>query len=149
MGGPGPDQQRVALIADAAELVEPAHVDQQAGVGEPEPQQRHQALPARDHLGVVAGIAEHVHGLVQGPRTQVVELRRDHAVPPFSWAVCIARQTRSGLHGIVMSRTPSGRSASMIAFTTAGVEAIVPASPTPLTPSRFPDGLSVRLVTYD
>jgi hypothetical protein len=35
----------------------------------------------------------------------------------------------------------------MIALTTAGVDAIVPASPTPLTPSRFGAGLSVRLVT--
>jgi len=90
-----------------------------------------------------------VNGLVKGAGTHVVELRRDPDAPPFSRAVCIARQTRSGLHGIVMSLTPSGRSASMIALTTAGVEAIVPASPTPLTPSRFAPGLSVRLVTYD
>jgi len=58
-------------------------------------------------------------------------------------AVWIARQTRSGVHGMVMSLMPSGRSASTIEFTTAGVEAIVPASPTPLTPSRFAAGLSV------
>jgi hypothetical protein len=48
---------------------------------------------------------------------------------------------------MVTSSTPKGRSASTIALTTAGVEAIVPASPTPLTPSRFAARLSVRPVT--
>ena len=43
--------------------------------------------------------------------------------------------------------TPYGRSASTIALTTAGVEAIVPASPTPLTPSGLVvAGVSVRSV---
>ena len=51
---------------------------------------------------------------------------------PVRW---MARQTRSGVHGIATSDTPYGRSASTTALTTAGVEAIVPASPTPLTPS--------------
>jgi hypothetical protein len=58
-----------------------------------------------------------------------------------------ARQTRSGVHGMTMSRTPNGRSASTIAFTTAGVDAIVPASPTPFTPSGLVwAGVSVRPV---
>ena len=39
------------------------------------------------------------------------------------------------MHGIRTSLTPNGRSASTTAFTTAGVEAMVPASPTPLVPS--------------
>ena len=47
----------------------------------------------------------------------------------------IAFQTRSGVHGIRMSLTPKCRTASTTALTTAGVEAIVPASPTPLVPS--------------
>ena len=47
----------------------------------------------------------------------------------------IAFHTRSGVHGIGMSLTPRCRTASTTAFTTAGVEAIVPASPTPLVPS--------------
>ena len=47
----------------------------------------------------------------------------------------IALQTRSGVQGIWMSSTPNCRIASSTAFTTAGVEAIVPASPTPLVPS--------------
>ena len=63
---------------------------------------------------------------------------------PGAW---MARHTRSGVHGIVMSWMPNGRSASTMALTTAGVEAMVPASPTPLTPSRLSAGLSVRPVT--
>jgi len=43
---------------------------------------------------------------------------------------------------------PSWRSASMTALTTAGVAAIVPASPMPLTPSEFDgDGVTVRSVS--
>ena len=48
-----------------------------------------------------------------------------------------AVQTRCGEHGISMSLMPSWRTASTTALTTAGVEAIVPASPTPLTPSAL------------
>jgi hypothetical protein len=66
---------------------------------------------------------------------------------PLSRAALRARQTRSGVHGITMSRMPYCRSPSMIELTTAGVEAIVPASPTPLTPSGFVvAGVSVRPV---
>ena len=36
----------------------------------------------------------------------------------------MARHTRSGVHGIWMSLTPIGRSASTMALTTAGVEAM-------------------------
>ena len=50
-------------------------------------------------------------------------------------ASLIAFHTRSGVQGIRMSLIPRWRTASTTAFTTAGVEAIVPASPTPLVPS--------------
>ena len=44
-----------------------------------------------------------------------------------------------------MYEIPSWRSASMTALTIAGVAAIVPASPMPLTPSELDgDGVSVR-----
>ena len=72
------------------------------------------------------------------------------ARPDFSRPSEIARQTRSGVAGIWMSFTPNGRSASTTALTTAGVDAIVPASPTPLTPSGLVvDGVSVRSVVND
>lgn len=49
----------------------------------------------------------------------------------------IACQMRSGVAGIDTSVTPSGESASRIAFMTVGVEATVPPSPTPLAPNGF------------
>ena len=59
----------------------------------------------------------------------------------------IARQTVCGVAGISTSVTPSGRRASMTALITAGVEAMVPASPTPLVPSGWVvDGVTVRSV---
>ena len=45
---------------------------------------------------------------------------------------------------------PSGASASTTAFTTAGVDAIVPVSPAPLTPSGLMSvGVSVRSTSND
>src|SRR5262249_27725437 len=147
------DEQRVASVGDAAQLNKPADVDEQVGVGEPEPQERQQALPAGDDLGVFAAGGQRPDGLVHRARLDVIELGRDHAAPPLPLAVpcaaSIVRQTCCGVHGIVTSLIPSGRSASTIAFTTAGVEAIVPASPTPLTPSLLPAGLSVLSVMND
>ena len=47
-----------------------------------------------------------------------------------------------------MCRTPSGESASTTEFTTAGEQPIVPASPTPFTPSGLTgDGVSVWLLS--
>jgi hypothetical protein len=46
----------------------------------------------------------------------------------------IACQTRCGVAGIWILRTPSGHSASMMAFITVGVEPTVPDSPTPFAP---------------
>ena len=60
----------------------------------------------------------------------------------------MAVQTRSGVSGITMSVTPRCRTASTTALTTAGVDAMVPASPTPLVPSEFVvDGFGVWSVS--
>src|SRR6266404_4480334 len=69
---------------------------------------------------------------------------------PAGLAAWIVFHTRSGDSGIVsMWSTPSGRSASMTAFTTAGVAAIVPVSPAPLMPSGLTRvGVTVRSVSY-
>src|SRR6185437_746148 len=107
-----------------------------------------QALAAGQDFRVVPVVGERREGFVQRGRSQVVELGRDHwsapsvllrpgsdsskcgiaapgvAVEP---APCRAFQTRSGVQGIWMSFTPKCRMASTTAFTTAGVEAIVPA----------------------
>ena len=49
----------------------------------------------------------------------------------------IACHTRSGVAGMSRWRTPSGASASITAFITAGRAPTVPASPAPLAPSRL------------
>src|SRR5262249_59679753 len=114
----------------------PAEVAEFSRVGEPQPEHRQQRLPARDHLRVVTAGGERPDRLVERVGPHVIELCRDHrAAPSERWASWMARHTRSGVHGIGTSVTPSGRSASTMAFTTAGVDAIVPASPTPLAPS--------------
>lgn len=46
----------------------------------------------------------------------------------------IARQTRSGVSGSSMCRTPRSERASMTAFCTAGADPIVPDSPMPFAP---------------
>src|SRR5690606_6578340 len=53
---------------------------------------------------------------------------------PDDPADVIAAQTRSGVSGMSRCSTPTWRSASMAALTTAGVEPMAPLSPIPLTP---------------
>src|SRR5437899_11688037 len=50
---------------------------------------------------------------------------------------CSASHTRRGVAGISRCFTPRGRSASRIAFITAGGAPTQPASPMPFTPSRL------------
>jgi len=60
----------------------PAHVDQRRGGGHPQPQQRDQALPAGQHLRVLAVLGQGRDGFVHSGRTDVVEARRDHCALP-------------------------------------------------------------------
>src|SRR5438067_2523621 len=63
-------------------------------------------------------------------------------------AAWIARQTRSGEHGMSMWRTPRWATASTTAFCTAGVDPIVPDSPIPLAPNGLRGvGVSVWAVS--
>src|SRR5690606_16987235 len=104
--------------------------------------------PAGEGLRLVARAGQRRHRLVHGGGFHVVERRRNHAAA--SLACCSACHTRSGVQGIGTSWTPYGRSASTTALTTAGVDAIVPASPTPLTPSGLVvAGVSVRSVVNE
>src|SRR6185503_17886873 len=158
-----PDRDPVAVVADAPQVGDPAQVDQHGRSRQPQPQHRDEALPTGEDLGVLTGLLQRGHGLVDRAGPDVVERRGDHwtssscglfgsieprpapgewvstgvskvARPCASW---IARQTRCGVHGISTSVTPRCRTASRTPLTIAGVEAIVPASPTPLTPSGF------------
>src|SRR5881409_4256516 len=91
-------------------------------------------MPAGQQLRVLVRAQERDR-LVDRSRPRVVERRGDHAAPPL--ASRIARQTFSGLAGRSICVTPIGVNASTTAFSTAGGDAIVPVSPTPLIPSSF------------
>ena len=60
----------------------------------------------------------------------------------------MARQTRSGVAGISIWRTPNSASASTIALITAASAGVVPPSPPERTPSRFDgEGTSLNVVS--
>src|SRR5215471_1253717 len=65
---------------------------------------------------------------LRGPSSTLISL-------PYFFASSIARQTLSDVAGMATSLTPSGASASMMAFITTGMAPTVPASPAPLAPS--------------
>ncbi len=154
------DHDRVAVLADPAQGLDPAEVDDDLRGVEPHPQHRQQALSAGQDLGVVPVLAPARSApprprWERGSRTVRGSCARSFravawpgsdsskcgiaapSVAPPAPGPLIALHTRSGVHGIRMSLTPRWRTASTTAFTTAGVEAIVPASPTPLVPSVF------------
>src|SRR4029079_11406094 len=158
VGGHRAAAQAVAVLAPPSELVDPAEVDEDGRGGQSQSQHRHQGLTACDDLRVLSGLRKRGHRVVNRGRGNIVETRRNHWRPSRAVsdiagrpaAVWMACQTRIGLQGISMSLTPRCRTASMTALTTAGVDAIVPASPTPLTPSGLVvAGVSVRPVTND
>jgi hypothetical protein len=66
----------VAPVADAVQAGRPVQVHHHVRVGQPQPEDREQALPARQDLGVVV-LAEDPDRLVDGARPDVVELGRD------------------------------------------------------------------------
>ena len=147
MPGQRADRDVVAPVADVRQVGDAADVDEHGRGREPQLHQRDQRHPAREELRVVAVLGDQRHGLVGRVGADVVERGGDHCTPPEplpdrdAW---IAAQTRSGVAGMSMSVTPRGASASTTAFITAGVAAIVPASPMPFTPSGF-DGLGVTV----
>ena len=135
------DRDLAVALADRAEVADPTDVDHDFGLREPELHRGDQAVAAREHLRVLAVPGEEPERLLERRRPDIIERGGDHDRPPFSW---IARQTRSGVNGRSRWRMPSGESASTTAFAIAGVAPIVPASPTPFTPSGFEgDGVSV------
>ena len=78
-----------------AQLVDAAEVDQRARRGEPQPQQRDQALAAGEHLGVLAGRRAAPTPLRPRWTARVVERRRDHAAPPAGRRGWPARPARA------------------------------------------------------
>ena len=127
--GHRPDHDRVAVVADAAQRVDPAEVDDHLGRVEPHPEHREQALPAGQDLGLVPELGQGGERLLHRRGREVVELCGDHwpapsvlSCPGSDWSKCgiaapsveppfppvlIAFHTRSGVHGIWMSLMPN------------------------------------------
>src|SRR5947208_7851621 len=133
------DRELLARVANVAQVVHAADVDEQRRASEPKTQQRNQRMASREQLRVFAR-AEQLDRLLRRLSDFVVERRGNHGATSS-----IARQTRSGVAGMSMLVTPRADSASTTALITAAVDAIVPVSPTPLTPSGFV-GLGVSVL---
>src|SRR5262249_8855662 len=87
-----------------------------------------QSLLDSRHKRIYARLRRAMRG---NERSFAEDLRRHH----FAWPSRMARQSRSGVAGISMWRTPRGESAATSALATAGMAPTQPASPAPLPPS--------------
>ena len=138
----GADPHDAVALRDPAESRHARQIDDFARRGQPQLHQRNQAHAAGEDLPVAA--FDQRQRFLQRRGRGVFEFLRDHARPPC-W---ISFQIFCGVSGMSMCRTPNGESASTTEFTTAGEHPIVPASPTPFTPSGFTgDGVSVWLLS--
>ena len=142
------DRDDVAVLADVRQVADAADVDEHRGLREPQLHQRQQRVPAGQDLRVVG---RRRAARSRGRPTRPARTRRQPGSCRTSLvASWIARHTRSGEAGLPTSVTPRCESASTTALTTAGGEAIVPASPMPFTPSGFVvDGVSCALSVID
>ncbi len=95
--------------------------------GQAHRQHWHQALPARQNLGVLTQFGQEVHGFLGCIGAVIVERRRLHRDAPAS-----SEATDAGLAGNRVTVTPNGARASLMALMTAGAEPIAPPSPAPL-----------------
>ena len=127
------EREAVTGDLDPGQLGDPADVDELRRGREAQLHHRDQAVAAGKQLHVLAAVAQQRDRFVEASRTDVIERGRDHRAPPF----CIAAQSFSGRSGMSMWVMPNGARASTTALAIAGVEPIVPASPTPLIPSGF------------
>src|SRR5205823_3977438 len=150
MRGHCTDCNFIARLADVTETTDTAEVHQHGRLREAQLHCWKKAVAAGKDLGVIMS-GEKIQGVLKRVGRFVVEVCRDHArllaaffggtsaaaaMAGTARAACMAFHTRSGLSGISMWRTPNGDSASQTAFTMHGVEAIVPASPTPFKIGR-------------
>src|ERR671919_1727112 len=141
------DRDPVTVLPDVLQLADPRDVDQHRRSRQTQSHQWQQRMAAGEDFGVVVH-RQQLDGAVDRIGALVLERGRDHAPPPF--AARIARQTFSDVAGRSISVTPRCDRASTTAFSTAGGEAIVPVSPTPLIPSSFVvEGVTWFPVTID
>src|SRR4030095_490319 len=120
------------MLGDSLELAQPADIDESARLCQPESHHRNETVAARQNLGTAA-LSQRRERVPQGGRPGVFETGRDHDAPPF--AFCIAAQTRAGVSGLSIWRTPRGSSALHTALTSAAAGGNVSGSPMPLTAS--------------
>jgi hypothetical protein len=73
------DRDAVAVVADVAELVEPAEVDEYRRPCDAELHRRDERVPAGEQLRVLVA-SERLDRVVDGGRAVVLEGRRDHAL---------------------------------------------------------------------
>jgi len=97
--GQGADPQPAAGPGD--EAVQPGDavdVDEHARLGQPQRQQRHQALAARDDLALalVVGLRQPRHGVLDAVRSHVVEGSRFHLATVPGTAADASRRGRAG-----------------------------------------------------
>ena len=89
VGGGGLDPDGVAAHVDALEFVDLGDVDEVLEMGQPQGQQRGQALPAGQDLAVLAVVRERFGGFVDGVGPVVGERRGLHEVPvPSTRMLC-------------------------------------------------------------
>src|SRR5262249_46012174 len=110
------------------QILDAAQVDEMLRGSEAQLHHGDEAHTARERL---RALGQQPESLVQGLRRGVFESLGNHAFLP----ALITFHSFSGESGISRCVTPSGESASTTEFTIAGEAPIVPASPTPLTPS--------------
>ncbi len=136
-----PIDEGVAIAPDAAQLLDAAEIDERRRLARRSFISRQQRLAAREQFRV---------RLLREQRDRVLHARGPLILKnpccdrPYRRPVCaagarsrprIARHTFSAVKGISRCVMPNGLSASTTAFATAAVDAIVPASPMPFTPS--------------
>ena len=95
---------------DVRQLGDAVHVDQDLGLGEPEVQERHQALSPGQDLGAIPMLGEQGHGFVGGAGRLVLEGRRFHGGLPL-----VIDRTRTLGEGLSVAREGAAVNARTVA----------------------------------
>src|SRR6266508_86182 len=137
LAGHGAQADYAVLFPDVRQARDRVQVDERGGPAQAEVEERHQALPPGQELGLAAVTREKRHRVLDGRGGVVVEGYRLHGCPRLlDWrALWITSQSRVGDMGSSVIRTPRGPSASLTAFAITAGTVIELDSPSPLEPS--------------
>jgi len=143
----GADMQLPGLFADVVQVFQRAQVHKMVGGGEP---QLHHGDETHSACKRLCAAGEQMQRFVERFRSSVLKSLCDHVCGSLilrrkNFPDFFRRQRHVNvLHAERRERVHHGESASTTELTTAGEQPIVPASPTPLTPSGFTgDGVHV------